>query len=245
VSIIDVDGTNAMQVTSNRSVDVQPQWFADGRRLAFKSERPNAEGLWSVDLTTRREELMFDFARFDRTNVGDRAQLREFALNPSMAKAVFSVVVPPSANRQLHLISLPSLESRPLTDGVEWIGYPTWSPDERRLAVEIKDASGTHAGVVDLAGGKVRRLTNERGQTWIRSWSPDGTKIAAAAFRKGRWDLRWLDAATGRHGIITPPAPPRVYMRYPEWSPRGDVVVFERGELRGNVWPLPLKADAR
>jgi len=32
-----------------------------------------------------------------------------------------------------------------------------------------------------------------------------------------------------------------VYVRYPEWSPRGNVVVFERGELRGNIWTLAIK----
>jgi hypothetical protein len=30
-------------------------------------------------------------------------------------------------------------------------------------------------------------------------------------------------------------------VRYPDWSARGDVVVFERGELRGNIWTLPLR----
>jgi hypothetical protein len=32
-----------------------------------------------------------------------------------------------------------------------------------------------------------------------------------------------------------------VYVRYPEWSARNDIVVFERGELHGNIWTLPLR----
>ena len=35
--------------------------------------------------------------------------------------------------------------------------------------------------------------------------------------------------------------PPHVYVRYPEWSRRNDVVVYERGDLRGNIWTLPLR----
>jgi hypothetical protein len=35
--------------------------------------------------------------------------------------------------------------------------------------------------------------------------------------------------------------PSNAYVRYPEWSPRGDLVVYERGELRGNIWLLPLR----
>jgi hypothetical protein len=74
----------------------------------------------------------------------------------------------------------------------------------------------------------------------VRSWSPDGRRIAAAVQREGLWSLRWIDAASGRDGIITPPAPPRVYLRYPDWSPRGGVVVFERAEMHGNIWVLTL-----
>ena len=87
-----------------------------------------------------------------------------------------------------------------------------------------------------------RRLTNERGQTWVRSWSPDGKKIAASVFREGRWGLRWIDASSGATGVITAPSGPNTYVRYPEWSPQGDLVVYERGELRGNVWMLRLNA---
>ena len=98
-----------------------------------------------------------------------------------------------------------------------------------------------HAGIIDVESGALRRLTNERGQTWVRSWSPDGSKLAVAALRDGRWNIRSLDVATGKQDDITPPAPVHVYVRYPEWSPRGDYVVFERGELRGNIWTIAIK----
>ncbi|MCC7241933.1 MAG: PD40 domain-containing protein [Acidobacteria bacterium] len=122
-----------------------------------------------------------------------------------------------------------------------WVGYPAWSPDERRLAVEIKDGTSTHAGVIDLATGALRRLTDEPGQTWVRSWSPDGTRIAVAMLRAGRWSLQWIDVATRRRGVMLPAGPANVYVRYPDWSRRGDLVVYERGERRGNVWTLPLR----
>jgi YD repeat-containing protein len=120
-------------------------------------------------------------------------------------------------------------------------GYPVWSRDERSIAVEVKDGSSTHAAVIDVATGRLTRLTHDRGQTWVRSWSPDGTRIAVAALRGGRWSLRWVHADEGTQGEMMPPSPPNVYVRYPDWSARGDVVVFERGELRGNIWTLPLR----
>jgi Tol biopolymer transport system component len=140
----------------------------------------------------------------------------------------------------LYLTDVRTPKPRALTDGMRSIGYPAWSPDERRVAVEIKDGSSMQAGVIEVESGAVRQLTSERGQTWVRSWSPDGRKIAAAVLRSGLWSLQWIDAQSGEAGEITAAGPPHVYVRYPDWSRRNDLVVFERGELRGNIWMLPI-----
>jgi len=93
----------------------------------------------------------------------------------------------------------------------------------------------------DRSTGQIRSWTfDPDGSFGEASWARDGKKISAAVFRRGQWDLRWIDAASGDTGVITPPSASNIYVRYPEWSPRGDVVVFERGELHGNVWTLRL-----
>jgi Tol biopolymer transport system component len=164
----------------------------------------------------------------------------EIAVSPSVSKVAMSIISAPDANRRIFLSPTATLNPAAVSDAQRWLGYPAWSHDERSLAVEIKDGSSTHAGVIDVATGGLHQLTHERGQTWVRSWSPDGKKIAAAAFRNGRWDLRWIDARTGKMGAIDQASAPNAYVRYPEWSPRGDLVVYERGELHGNVWTLKL-----
>ena len=52
--------------------------------------------------------------------------------------------------------------------------------------------------------------------------------------------LSGLTVNTAEQGEITAPGPPNVYVRYPAWSSQNDVVVFERGELHGNIWMVPL-----
>ena len=59
--------------------------------------------------------------------------------------------------------------------------------------------------------------------------------------RDGRWSLRSIDVASGKEGALTAPYPPGVYLRYPEWSPKGDQVVFERGLTRGNIWTVAIE----
>ena len=243
VWMVGIDGTNGSQLTANDSPDMKPYWYPDGKRIAFLSSRQNGMGIWSIDLETRREESIAQLDRLAPKIMGAiEGMVAEPALSRSLDQVAVAVITPPLGNRRIFISPTATLNPRAVSDGSQWAGYPAWSNDDRRIAVEVKEGSSTHAGVIDLQTGAMRRLTNERGQTWVRSWSPDSTKIAAALFRNGRWDLRWIDASSGETGVITTPSAPNVYVRYPEWSPRGDTVVYERGELRGNVWMLrPVK----
>lgn len=240
VWLMNIDGSDKTQLTADRFADGKPTWYRDGQRLAYFSFRGEDSGLWEVDIATRRESQVA--RRRDRDpQLPWSGRVAEIELAPSMTQAAVAVVARPSGTRRLFVTPLDRNEPRPISDENAWVGYPAWSPDEKTLAVEVKDGSSTHAAVIDVATGGLRRLTSERGQTWVRSWSPDGTRVAMATLRSGAWSLRWLEVASGAQGEMMPASPPIVYVRYPEWSSRGDVVVFERGELRGNIWTLPLR----
>ena len=243
VWMMDVDGSHPVQLTSGPAFQSQPEWFPDSRRVAYQSKSPEDDGLRAIDVTTRMDEKLVDFGELQSRSASKTGtgQLSELRLSRSMAKIAFSVQLPPADRRVLYVTPRHAIQPRLLTDAALSVGYPVWSPDERSIAVEIKDGSSTQAAIVDAESGALRRLTNVRGQTWVRSWSPDGRKIAAAVLREGRWSLQALDVAGGSERTITPPGPPRVYVRYPDWSPRGDAIVFERGEMVGNIWTITVK----
>jgi Tol biopolymer transport system component len=237
-----IDGRNHTPLTSDENADFRPHWSPDGRQVYFIGRRAGARGIFAVDVTTRREAVLHDLSKAQQdTGVTLPGSLAELRIAPWGTDIAFSLIQPPAGRRRLYVGSLSPFSPRPLTDGSQSIGYPAWSPDGRRIAVEIKDGSTMHAGVIDVATGSLRQLTSRPGQHWVRSWSPDGRRIAMASLREGTWRLEWLDPDTGAATAIVPPQPPRVYMRYPDWSPRGDVIVFERGELVGNIWTLALR----
>ena len=239
VWVADANGANAIQLTSDETAEHKPAWFTDSRRIAYMSKRGTVGGLWSVDIQTRREELIFDFAGAERYPQLE-GRLAEFQLSPSMDRIAFSMMTPPSGRRALFVAPARPFQPRPLGPPEVSAGYPAWSPDASMIAVEIKDGGSTQAGVVDVKSGVLRQLTHERGQTWVRSWSPDGRKVAVAAQRDGVWSLRALDVSSGHASPLGPVNPPRVYVRYPDWSRQGDRLLFERGEIRGNLWTIAL-----
>ena len=244
VWVMDADGGNATQLTPDGTAEYIPQWLSDGKRVAYVSYRNGKRGMWAVDTLTRREELLIDTSVVERrpSRVSHpTGRLGEVDIASSGKRLAFSLISPHDSVRVTYVSDLDRFEPRALFERGPSAGYPAWSPDESSVAVQIKEGSSTQAGVIDVRTGALTQLTTTKGQTWVRSWSPDARKVAAATLRDGSWSLQWIDVASRQTGTITLAESPRVYVRYPHWSPRGDVVVFERGEVRGNIWMLAVR----
>lgn len=237
--LMDINGQAPLQLTADEAGESKPEWFRDGTRVAYLSDRGGADRVWVVDVSTRREQPLFDFP-MNRDEPRVPGWLGEMQLAPSLTQVAFSVLTPPVGRRALYVSGTDKYAPRKIGDDAASAGYPAWSPDERFLAVEVKDGGSMQAGVIDVASGAMRMLTNERGQTWVRSWSPDAGRVAVAALRGGIWSLRTIEVATGQQAEIYSAGTPRVFVRYPEWSSQGDVIVFERGEMRANIWTLTI-----
>ena len=74
----------------------------------------------------------------------------------------------------------------------------------------------------------------------LHSWAADNDRIAVAGMRAGMWGLYSISASTGKQKTLLEPGLARGFVRYPSWSPRGDMIVFERAESRGNIFLLDL-----
>ena len=195
--------------------------------------------MWSLAVSTRRETLLLDVAAEARPLFAN-GRPAEMETSPSLTRAVLSVVSEPDARRRLYTTSLSSFDPQPIGDFSDSVGYPVWSPDERLLAVEIKDGSSTQAGIVDLSTGRLTRLTQRArpdvGAQLVTGWAEDRGGHPARQPVEPAVDRRAHRRARRDHVA----GPPNVYVRYPAWSSRSDVVVFERGELHGNIWMVPL-----
>lgn len=237
VWVMNADGTNPIQLTGDESAEHKPNWFPDSVRVGYLTKGRGVDGLYSIDVNTRRAQLVFDFAGAGK-HPGLEGTLAEFDVSPSVGQVAFSMMIPPAGERVLYVSPIDSFHPRRV--GPAGAGYPAWSPDETQVAVEFKEGTSTHAGVIDVASGVLRQLTKERGHTWVRSWSPDGRRVAVAALRDARWSVGAIDVVNGKHVALTAPEVPGVYVRYPEWSPKGDRVLFERGASRGNIWTIAI-----
>jgi TolB protein len=220
------DGTSE-QVTNHPAADLMPSWTPDGKAIVYSSTRNGGNELWRVSLTDATETRL----------LGSPHLMAMAKLSPDGRWALFHRYDNYLLGTWRALIQ--TGEATRLTPEGESMGYPCWSRDGKWVAVEREYGDWTEVGVVPADGGAYRVLTKEQGQNWPHSWSPNSTKVAMAALRDGTWNLWWV-GLDGKERRLTDYRSLRTYVRYPEWSPTGERIVFEFAEAKGNIYLMNL-----
>ncbi len=222
--VSDSDGRNAAQITTSPSQEHMPSWSPDSRTLLYTSNRDGKPGLWQYSLANGAEKKVRE--------VDDPKAMAK--LSPNGRDIVFH------RGGEDHLnvwkAELATGKETQLTRESELAGYPTWSPDGRRIALETSRGHDTHVAMVPSEGGAVQLVTSRPGLAWPWSWSADGKQILFSAFWNGVWNVYSIEAAGGEPAAVTGNRLFRVFVRYPAVSPRGQPVVYERNETKGNIY---------
>jgi Tol biopolymer transport system component/DNA-binding winged helix-turn-helix (wHTH) protein len=226
---IDVDGKNAIQLTTDPATDWAPSWAPDGEHVAFQSHRNRSPTLWTVSVRTGREKLLVDPGQ----DVGWPK------LSPDGKRVAFNSTRSGTIN--VWTMPVGGGDPKQLTFADEQMGWPCWSPDGKLLAFQMRRGDDTHVAVIPADGGEIAQLTHDPGQSWVGSWSPDGDKITFAGFRNGHWNIWWVSRRTKQQKKVTNYSALNAFVRYPSWSPLGNQIVYEYAETTGNIWLMELK----
>ncbi|HLP30595.1 MAG TPA: hypothetical protein VK150_04480 [Geothrix sp.] len=112
----------------------------------------------------------------------------------------------------------------PVGGGGGLVSSPAWSPDGKRLAFVQGDRRGnSDIMVLDLATGRVRRLTDGNGINTEPSWNPAGTQLAFTSDREGGPQVFLMqDDGSNLRKLTTE----GLYNASPSWSPNGAMVAY-------------------
>jgi eukaryotic-like serine/threonine-protein kinase len=96
--------------------------------------------------------------------------------------------------------------------------HPTWSPDDRRLALVHVTPEGSRIAVMPAAGGPLTFISGPEPAAAHPAWSPNGRRVAYLAVTGGRWALKIVPSEGGPAESILDlgEAPGRI-----TWSPDG------------------------
>jgi TolB protein len=92
---------------------------------------------------------------------------------------------------------------------------------------------------IPAAGGAPERLPTGDGPTWGAAFAPDAEQLVYAAQREGRWHLAITGPGKPERLLAVPPETTG-YLRWPDWSPDGRRIAYERMRDQTNLWTVDL-----
>ncbi|HEY3122863.1 MAG TPA: protein kinase, partial [Thermoanaerobaculia bacterium] len=124
---------------------------------------------------------------------------------------------------------------------------PALSPDERRVAVGVRDprAPSSDIWLIDVARGIRSRFTFDPANERIAVWSPDGSRLAFISNREGFGDI--YEKASSGAGEEKPVFRSDSDKFLTDWSEDGRFLAYHTpGPKTGwDIWVLPLSGDRK
>ena len=109
---------------------------------------------------------------------------------------------------------------------------PAFSPDGQRIAFASNRSGNWDIYLMDISGGAPVLLTNSTAQDMHPSFSSDGKKLVYSSYsvQSHQWEMVIIDVdnPTTKH-YVGPGL-------FPQWSPTGNQILFQRSRQRGTRW---------
>ena len=251
IYVMDTDGGNLRRLTNNPARDYAPSWSPDGKRIAFISDRdghPRRIPGWFTS-----EIYVMDADGGNPQNLTNHpSDDRSPSWSPDGTRIAFQSDRDNdrSHNIEIYVVDADGSNLQRITNNLIADENPAWSPDGERIVFSsAREGHVVHnldityeIYVMDADGGNQQRLTENRNNDRDPVWSPDGTRIAFAADRKGdfvKFDIYVMDADGGNQQKLTNH---RGWDGSPSWSPNGGRIAFT-SEREGNDEIYVMDAD--
>ena len=224
---MDPDGRHLANLTAtSKADDFNQNWRADGRRIAFMSNRvtaTNPEGDFEIF-------IMQADGSHQRQITFNTLDDEDPAWSPDSGRIVFVRDFDPIEGQldyELFTMNSDGADQRRLTSspGVQEF-EPNWSPDGRRIVFVGDSGERGDFEIYTMRpnGSSVRQLTFNDAPDYRPDWSPDGGQITFGSFRDDIGQVYVMDADGTHQTNVT--ANPALDDGPSAWSPDGKKIVY-------------------
>ncbi len=210
------------RLTDRRWYEVgQPQWLADGLLLTATERSTGPQQLWHISSdgsATRVTHDLNDYYGLSLTADGTR-------LAAVQGQVVSSIWITREGAAD---------NSKQIASEVGRLDDLAWMRDTR-IAYLSNAGGGSDIWIIDGDGGRARQLTTGVLASRGLAVSPDGSQIVFSSERSGRSNIWRVDAdGTNLKQLTTGDSE-----YYPQFTPDGQWVVFQMGEVESSLWKIP------
>lgn len=200
-------------------------------RIAFASHR---DGNWEIYITDADGGRQ---TRLTRLDPQDRFPL----WSPDRSQIAFGSQVG-GDHWELWVMNADGTKPRFLATGVVAKGHREWSHDGTRIVFAATVEGDRAIFSVEVASGRLARLTQSAGHDADPSWSPDDSHIAFSSARDGNPAIYVMRSDGTQPRRLTTDEVPDVS---PAWSPDGSRIAFISGRDDGRDVYLVRMEDGR
>jgi len=211
IYIAHLDGTEKLQVTKNRTINLFPSWTPDGRGILYTSYKDGKPGVYQ-----------FDFFSKKKTNFSSRKGLNLGGRWSPNGKNV-ALTLERNGNADIYLLDRKGKILRRLTKNSGIDVSPSWSPGGDQLVFVSNRSGSPQLYIMDLSEKETRRLTYTGGYNTSPDWSPKGDQIAFTGLSGGRFNIFTISSNGGDSNILTSSSGDN---EDPSWSPDGRYIIF-------------------
>lgn len=221
IALIDYDGENYAQITSENTISLSPCWASSGKALAFTTYVLNNPDLVILDL---RDNRLLKLSRQKGLNTAP-------AWSPDQKK--IALTLSKDGNAEIYTKELATGKLIRLTNHPAIDSSPTWSPNGREMAFTSDRSGSPQVYIMDAEGSNVRRLTFRGSYNDSPEWSPKGDLIAYVSRIDGYFQVCTVDVNGENVKQITQS---NGNNENPSWSPDGFRLAFASN--RNGNWQI-------
>ena len=210
IAIMDWDGHNLLQLTRNRSINLNPDISPDGHEIIFTSYKQGNPDLYKRLISSTAEVPL---SRRKGLNITG-------SWSPDGSR--IALALSKDGDSEIYTISKDGTHPQRLTVNPAIEVSPTWSPDGKQIAFVSDRLGKPQIFIMNADGGNVHRLTTAGSYNVNPRWSPKGDKIAYARMQGGGFQIYTINADGSGDSALTSAGS----SENPAWSPDGRFIAF-------------------